>query len=82
MKNDSLKGQHQIMSKSVPEEVRIVGDEVEPELLSDSSGLENGRGNGSRSRGDYSNAQPPVCRSIDYSKFLYQLKSRRRSRLR
>ena len=63
MKNDNLKGQHRINEQIRAKEVRIVGDEVESKVyLVEIS----------------PNAQPPVCRIIDYSKFLYQLKKRQK----
>lgn len=78
MKNDSLKGQYRINEQIRAKEVRIVGDEVEPKVYPLFQAL--------KLAGDMEmdlveispNAQPPVCRIIDYSKFLYQQKKRQK----
>ncbi len=78
MKNDSLKGQYRINEQIRAKEVRIVGDEIEPKVYPLFQAL--------KIAGDMEldlveispNAQPPVCRIIDYSKFLYQQKKRQK----
>ena len=60
MKNDSLKGQHRINEQIRAKEVRIVGDEVESKVYPIAQALKNGRGNGSRSRGDFSECTTPL----------------------
>ena len=72
MKNDSLKGQ--IRAK----EVRIVGDEVEPKVYPIAQALRLAEEHEADLVEISPNAQPPVCRIIDYSKFLYQLKKRQK----
>ncbi len=74
MKNDSLKGQHRINEQIRAKEVRIVGDEVEPKVYPIAQALKMAEEMEEISP----NAQPPVCRIIDYSKFLYQLKKRQK----
>ena len=74
MKNDSLKGQHRINEQIRAKEVRIVGDEVEPKVYPIAQALRLAEEHEADLVEISPNAQPPVCRIIDYSKFLYQLK--------
>ena len=64
MKNDKLKNQYRINEQIRVREVRIVGD--------------NARDEGVDLVEISPNANPPVCRLIDYSKFLYQQKKRQK----
>ena len=74
MKNDSLKGQHRINEQIRAKEVRIVGDEVEPKVYPIAQALRLAEEHEADLVEISPNAQPPVCRIVDYSKFLYQQK--------
>ena len=76
MKNDSLKGQYRINEQIRAKEVRIVGDEVEPNVYQIAQALKLAEEREVDLVEISPNAQPPVCRIVDYSKFLYQLKKR------
>lgn len=78
MKNDSLKGQYKINEQIRAKEVRIVGDEGEPQIFSLSQALKMAVDQELDLVEISPNAQPPVCRIIDYSKFLYQQKKRQK----
>lgn len=78
MKNDSLKGQYKINEQIRAKEVRIVGDEGEPQVLPLSQALKMAADQELDLVEISPNAQPPVCRIIDYSKFLYQQKKRQK----
>ena len=76
MKNDSLKGQHRINEQIRAKEVRIVGDDIESAVYPISQALKIAEDHDADLVEISPNAVPPVCRIIDYSKFLYQLKKR------
>lgn len=76
MKNDSLKGQHRINEQIRAKEVRIVGDDIESAVYPIAQALKMAEDHGADLVEISPNAVPPVCRIIDYSKFLYQLKKR------
>ena len=76
MKNDSLKGQHRINVQSRAKDVRIVGDDIESAVYPISQALKMAEEHEADLVEISPNAVPPVCRIIDYSKFLYQLKKR------
>ena len=78
MKNDNLKGQHRINEQIRAKEVRIVGDEVESKVYPIAQALRLAEEHEADLVEISPNAQPPVCRIIDYSKFLYQLKKRQK----
>ncbi len=78
MKNDSLKGQYRINEQIRAKEVRIVGDEVEPKVYPIFQALKIAADMEMDLVEISPNAQPPVCRIIDYSKFLYQQKKRQK----
>lgn len=78
MKNDNLKGQHRINEQIRAKEVRIVGDEVEPGVYPIAEALKMAADRELDLVEISPNAVPPVCRIIDYSKFLYQLKKRQK----
>ena len=73
MKNDKLKNQYRVNEQIRAREVRIVGDEGS-EVVSTKKALDMARQQGVDLVEISPNAQPPVCRLIDYSKFLYQQK--------
>ncbi|WP_434503582.1 translation initiation factor IF-3 [Prevotella sp.] len=73
MKNDKLKNQYRANEQIRVREVRIVGED-ESEVVPTRKALEMARQQGLDLVEISPNAQPPVCRLVDYSKFLYQQK--------
>lgn len=73
MKNDKIKNQYRINEQIRVREVRVVGDDG-AQVMSTHDALELARQQGVDLVEISPNAQPPVCRIIDYSKFLYQQK--------
>ena len=76
MKNDTLKGQHRINEQIRAKEERIVGDDIESAVYPIAQALKLAEEHDADLVEISPNAVPPVCRIIDYSKFLYQLKKR------
>ena len=76
MKNDTLKGQHRINEQIRAKEVRLVGDDIESAVYPIAQALKLAEEHDADLVEISPNAVPPVCRIIDYSKFLYQLKKR------
>lgn len=76
MKNDTLKGQHRVNEQIRAKEVRIVGDDIESAVYPIAQALKLAEEHDADLVEISPNAVPPVCRIIDYSKFLYQLKKR------
>ena len=74
MKNDNLKNQYRINEQIRASEVRIVGDDVESVVLPLHKALDLADEKGLDLVEISPSANPPVCRLIEYSKFLYQLK--------
>ena len=72
MKNDNLKGQHRINEQIRAKEVRIVGDDIESAVYPLAQALKMAEEHEADLVEISPNAVPPVCRIIDYSKFLYQ----------
>ncbi len=72
MKNDDLKFQYRINHKIREKEVRLVGDNVEMGVYPIAKALEIADEQGLDLVEISPNAVPPVCRVIDYQKFLYQ----------
>jgi translation initiation factor IF-3 len=78
MKNNNLKGQYRVNEQIRAREVRVVGEGIESQVYPIHQAI--------KLADDYNmdlveispNAQPPVCRIIDYSKFLYQLKKKQK----
>ena len=73
MKNDKMKNQYRVNEQIRVREVRIVSD-GESTVMSTRHALDMAREQGVDLVEISPNAQPPVCRLIDYSKFLYQQK--------
>lgn len=78
MKNDSLKSQYRINEQIRAKEVRIVGEEGEAQVYPIAEALRMAADRDLDLVEISPNAQPPVCRIIDYSKFLYQLKKKQK----
>ena len=75
MKNDKMKYQYRVNEQIRVREVRIAG-EGGSTVMPTRQALEMAREQGVDLVEISPNAQPPVCRIIDYSKFLYQQKKR------
>ena len=78
MKNDKMKFQYRVNEQIRSREVRIVGDDVEAIVVPTQKALQMAEQKGLDLVEISPNAQPPVCRLIDYSKFLYQQKKRQK----
>jgi len=77
MKNDKLKNQYRINEQIRVREVRIVGDNGST-VVPIREALNMAHDEGVDLVEISPNANPPVCRLIDYSKFLYQQKKRQK----
>lgn len=77
-RRDRNKPQHRINEQIRCREVRIVGDDIESEVLPTRQALQLAQQKGVDLVEISPNAQPPVCRLINYSKFLYQQKKRQK----
>ena len=75
MKNDKIKNQYRVNDQIRVREVRIVGDNGST-VVPTRDALNMAREQGVDLVEISPNANPPVCRLIDYSKFLYQQKKR------
>jgi translation initiation factor IF-3 len=73
MKNDKMKNQYRVNEQIRVREVRIVGEDGSS-VVPTRQALDMARKQGVDLVEISPNAQPPVCRLIDYSKFLYQKK--------
>ena len=77
MKNDNIKNQYRVNEQIRVREVRIVGD-GDSIVVPTRQALDMAREQGVDLVEISPNANPPVCRLIDYSKFLYQQKKRQK----
>lgn len=77
MKNDNMKTQYRVNEQIRVREVRVV-DEDGSDVMPTRKALDMARQKGVDLVEISPNAQPPVCRFIDYSKFLYQQKKRQK----
>ena len=75
MKNDKLSNQYRVNEQIRVREVRVVGDDGSQVMLTKKA-LDLARQQGVDLVEISPKAQPPVCRLVDYSKFLYQQKKR------
>ena len=73
MKNDKMKTQYRVNEQIRAREVRVVGEDG-AQVMPTRQALEMARQMEVDLVEISPNAQPPVCRLIDYSKFLYQQK--------
>lgn len=78
MKIDNSKEQYRINERIHVDEVRLVGDNVEQGVYPTSQALKIAEDQGLDLVEISPNAAPPVCRVIDYQKFLYQQKKRQK----
>ena len=77
MKNDKMKNQYRVNEQIRVREVRVVSDDGS-EVMPTWKAMDIARQQGVDLVEISPNAQPPVCRLIDYSKFLYQQKKRQK----
>ena len=77
MKNDKIKNQYRVNEQIRVREVRIVGEDGST-VVPTRQALDMARDQGVDLVEISPNANPPVCRLIDYSKFLYQQKKRQK----
>ena len=75
MKNDKLSNQYRVNEQIRVREVRDVGDDGS-QVMPTKKALDLARQKGVELVEISPKAQPPVCRLVDYSKFLYQQKKR------
>lgn len=76
MKGDNKKQQYRINEQIRVHDVRIVGEGIESTVMPTREALRLAEDKGVDLVEISPNAQPPVCRLIDYSKFLYQQKKK------
>lgn len=77
MKKGNMKNQYRVNGQIRVREVRVVSDNG-AEVMPTRQALDLARQQGEDLVEISPNAQPPVCRIIDYSKFLYQQKKRQK----
>ena len=72
MKGDNKKQAYRVNEQIHVREVRIVGDNIESKVVPTREAIQMAEEMGVDLVEISPNAQPPVCRLIDYSKFLYK----------
>ena len=70
MKKNNLKSQYRVNEQIRAHEVRIVGDDIESQVLPTRDAIHLAEQRGVDLVEISPNAEPPVCRLIDYSKFI------------
>ena len=78
MKIDNSKEQYRTNERIRVREVRLIGDNVEQGVYPTSQALKIAEDQGLDLVEISPNAAPPVCRVIDFQKFLYQQKKRQK----
>ena len=78
MKNEKIKNNYRINEQIRSREVRLVGDDVESTVMPTHKAIQLAEQKGVDLVEISPNAQPPVCRLIDYTKILYQQKKRQK----
>lgn len=78
MKNDNAKQNYRINEQIKAREVRVVGDGIDSQVLPIVKAISLARSMDQDLVEISANANPPVCRIIDYSKFLYQQKKKQK----
>lgn len=74
MKNDKLKSRYRVNEQIHVREVRVVGDNIASTVMPTHQAIALAQRENLDLVEISPNANPPVCRLIDYSKFLYQQK--------
>lgn len=69
---------HRINEKITAPQVRVVGDEIESAVMSVREAIKLAQEQELDLVEISPNAQPPVCRIVDYKKFLYELKKKQK----
>ena len=77
-KDDKKKQQYRINEQIRVREVRIVGEGIESMVVSTHRAIQMAEQQGVDLVEISPNAEPPVCRLIDYSKFIYQQKKKQK----
>ena len=72
MKNDKIKQQYRVNEQIHVREVRVVGDDIESSVMPTREAILLAERKGLDLVEISPNAVPPVCRIIDYSKFIYR----------
>lgn len=78
MKKDDKKQQYRVNEQIRVREVRIVGDGIESTVMPTLKAIQMAEQRGVDLVEISPNAEPPVCRLIDYSKFIYQQKKKQK----
>ena len=78
MKKDDKKQQYRVNEQIRVREVRIVGDGIESTVMPTVKAIQMAEQRGVDLVEISPNAEPPVCRLIDYSKFIYQQKKKQK----
>ncbi len=78
MKKDNLKSQYRINEQIRARDVRVVADNMETTVMSTRDALRLAEQQGVDLVEISPNAVPPVCRLIDYSKFIYQQRKKQK----
>jgi translation initiation factor IF-3 len=78
MKKDNLKDQYRINEKIRAKEVRLVGDNIEQGVYPVAEAFRIAQNQHLDLIEISPNAVPPVCRILDYQKFIYQQKKRQK----
>ena len=78
MKKDDKKQQYRVNEQIRAREVRIVGDGIESTVVPVHKALQIAEQRGVDLVEISPNAEPPVCRLIDFSKFIYQQKKKQK----
>ncbi|HLP12052.1 MAG TPA: translation initiation factor IF-3 [Flavobacteriales bacterium] len=69
---------HKINEKITAQQVRVVGDDIESQVLSVRDAIKIAQEKELDLVEISPNASPPVCRIVDYKKFLYELKKKQK----
>lgn len=69
---------HRINEKITAPQVRVVGDDIESQVMSVREAIKLAQESELDLVEISPNAQPPVCRIVDYKKFLYELKKKQK----
>ena len=77
-KKNDIKDQYRVNERIRAKEVRLVGDNVEQGVYTIQEAMHMADEQGLDLIEIYPNAVPPVCKILDYQKFLYQQKKRQK----
>ena len=77
-KNDKLKQQYRVNEQIRAREVRVIPEEGDSVVMSSREALRMAQQQGVDLVEISPNAQPPVCRLVDFSKFIYEQKKRQK----